>query len=128
MVDVHQTRRVQPVASSASRSGNPKAMVLLLSVLTVFRVQGREYAGRYVPEDPDATLVEPPFAPRLSKSPLRGRHLDEKSPKPLNCHGVLTPEISACGKCRRFHLMRQFVAIFSSHGVPDSHLMGARSI
>src|SRR5208337_1542112 len=43
MVDVHQTRRVQPVASCASRSGNPKAMVLLLSVLTVFRVQGREH-------------------------------------------------------------------------------------
>jgi len=28
----------------------------------------------------------------------------------------------------RFHLMRQFVAIFSSHGVLDSHLMGTRSI
>src|SRR5271157_1535933 len=27
-------------------------------------------------------------------------------------------------KCRRFHLMRQFVAIFSSHAVLDSHLMG----
>ena len=31
-------------------------------------------------------------------------------------------------KCRRFHLMRQSVAIFSSHAVLDSHLMGARSI
>ena len=28
----------------------------------------------------------------------------------------------------RFHLMRQFVAIFSSHGVPNSQLMGTRSI
>jgi hypothetical protein len=28
----------------------------------------------------------------------------------------------------RFHLMRQFVAIFSSHGVPDSHLMGTRPL
>src|SRR5271157_6403226 len=27
-----------------------------------------------------------------------------------------------------FQLMRHFVAIFSSHGVPDSHLMGTRSI
>ena len=34
----------------------------------------------------------------------------------------------ASGKCRRFHLMRQLVAIFSSHGVRDSHLMETRSI
>jgi hypothetical protein len=27
-----------------------------------------------------------------------------------------------------FHLMRQFVVIFSSHGGSDSHLMGAKSI
>jgi hypothetical protein len=28
----------------------------------------------------------------------------------------------------RFHLIRQFVAIFSSHGVPDSHLKGTRLV
>jgi len=34
----------------------------------------------------------------------------------------------ALALCRRFHLMRKFVAIFSSHGASDSHLMGAKSI
>src|ERR1035438_4335394 len=51
-----------PVAPSASRSGNPKEMVLSLYALTGLRVQGGGVCGRYVPEDHDAKLVEPPFA------------------------------------------------------------------
>jgi hypothetical protein len=35
-------------------------------------MQGEAVCGRYVPEDPDATLVEPPFAPRLFKSLVVG--------------------------------------------------------
>src|SRR5208337_1174666 len=40
----------------------------------------------------------------------------------------LTVQKPAGGSCRRFHLMRQSVAIFSSHVVLDSHLMGTWSI
>src|SRR5271157_2738985 len=47
-----------------------------ISALTVLRCRGEGVCERYVPEGYDATLVEPPFAPRLSKSRLRGSHLD----------------------------------------------------
>ena len=92
MADAHQARRAQPVAPSASSSNNPKEMVLSLSAPIVFGVQGAGVCGRYVPEDPDATLVEPSFAPRLSKVLLEEVSLGRvvaMSDKWPGCRGIV---------------------------------------
>ena len=47
-------------------------------------------------------------------------------PEPITAAGGRSYEKLAVPLWWHFYLMRQFVAIFSSHGVPDSHLKGTQ--